>query len=159
MTKFAINAVLAASLSLLVVAPAAAEEFTTQVTYGDLDLASPAGAKVLAQRVDAACARPDIRDLTAVMTASEGGKGLDNISLNLVMRTLADVQEASGDEQEAASTARKMVEVFGRMGLRPQVMRMIEQQAAAYQPGDDYRDPSTRRAINNHLDVSQIQQD
>ena len=100
-----------------------------------------------------------IRDLTAVMTASEGGKGLDNISLNLVMRTLADVQEASGDEQEAASTARKMVEVFGRMGLRPQVMRMIEQQAAAYQPGDDYRDPSTRRAINNHLDVSQIQQD
>ena len=66
MTKFAINAVLAASLSLLVVAPAAAEEFTTQVTYGDLDLASPAGAKVLAQRVDAACARPDIRDLTAV---------------------------------------------------------------------------------------------
>jgi UrcA family protein len=66
MTKFAIHAVLGASLSLLAVAPAAAEEFTTQVTYGDLDLASSAGAKVLAQRVDAACARPDIRDLSAV---------------------------------------------------------------------------------------------
>ena len=66
MTKFAIHAALAASLSLLAVAPAAAEEFTTQVTYGDLDLASSAGARVLAQRVDAACARPDIRDLSAV---------------------------------------------------------------------------------------------
>jgi UrcA family protein len=66
MTKFAIHAVLGASLSLLAVAPAAAEEFTTQVTYGDLDLASSAGAKVFAQRVDAACDRPDIRDLSAV---------------------------------------------------------------------------------------------
>ena len=66
MTKFAIHAVLGASLSLLAVAPASAEEFTTQVTYGDLDLASSAGAKVLAQRVDAACDRPDIRDLSAV---------------------------------------------------------------------------------------------
>jgi len=66
MTKFAIHAVLGASLSLLAVAPAAAEEFTTQVTYGDLDLASSAGAKVLAQRVDAACDRPDIRDLSDV---------------------------------------------------------------------------------------------
>jgi UrcA family protein len=66
MTKFALGAILAASASFLAVAPAAAEEFTAQVTYGDLDLASPAGAKTLAQRVDAACARPDIRDLTAV---------------------------------------------------------------------------------------------
>jgi UrcA family protein len=66
MTKFAINAALAASLSLLAVAPAAAQEITVQVPYSDLDLASPAGAKVLAQRVDAACERPDIRDLGAV---------------------------------------------------------------------------------------------
>ena len=66
MTKFAINAALAASLSLLAVAPAAAEEFSVQVPYSDLDLVSPTGAKVLAQRVDAACERPDIRDLKAV---------------------------------------------------------------------------------------------
>jgi UrcA family protein len=71
MTKLAIHAALAASLSLLAVAPAAAEEFTTQVTYGDLDLASPAGAKILAQRVDAACTRPDIRDLSAVSAWQE----------------------------------------------------------------------------------------
>ena len=34
--------------------------------YSDLDLASSAGAKVLAQRVESACERPDIRDLKAV---------------------------------------------------------------------------------------------
>ena len=68
MTKFAINAALAASLSLLAVAPAAADDFSVQVRYGDLDLASAAGAKVLAQRVDAVCQRPDIRDLKSVST-------------------------------------------------------------------------------------------
>lgn len=66
MTKFAINAALAASLSLLAAAPAAAEEFTAQVPYGDLDLASPSGAKILAQRVEAACERPDLRDVKSV---------------------------------------------------------------------------------------------
>jgi len=66
MTKFALGAIVAASVSLLAVAPAAAEEFSAQVRYGDLDLASPVGAKTLAERVDAACERPDIRDLKAV---------------------------------------------------------------------------------------------
>ena len=66
MTKFALGAIVAASVSLLAVAPAAAEEFTVQVPYSDLNLASPSGAKVLAQRVDSACERPDIRDLKAV---------------------------------------------------------------------------------------------
>ena len=66
MNKFALGAIVAASVSLLAVAPAAAEEFTVQVPYSDLNLASPSGAKVLAQRVDSACERPDIRDLKAV---------------------------------------------------------------------------------------------
>ena len=65
MTKFALGA-LAAAASLLAVAPAAAEDFPVQISYSHLDLASPTGAKVLAQRVDAACERPDIRDLTAM---------------------------------------------------------------------------------------------
>lgn len=64
MTKIALNAALAASLSLIAAVPAAAQEVT--VAYGDLDLASPTGAKVLAQRVEAACERPDIRELKAV---------------------------------------------------------------------------------------------
>jgi hypothetical protein len=97
-----------------------------------------------------------IRDLSAVVSASEAKQELDNISLNMVMRTLADVQEASGDDREAAETAMKMVEVFGKQGLKPHVMSMIEEQAARYQPGEDYRDPATRRALSNHLDVSQI---
>jgi UrcA family protein len=66
MTKFALSAVVAASVSLLAVAQAAAEDVSVHVSYSDLDLATPAGAKVLAQRVDAACERPDIRDVSAV---------------------------------------------------------------------------------------------
>jgi UrcA family protein len=65
MAKF-IAAALAASLSLVATAPASAEEFSIQVPYADLDLATPAGAKVLAQRVDATCERPDLRDISAV---------------------------------------------------------------------------------------------
>jgi UrcA family protein len=66
MTKLALSAAVAASLSLLAAVPAAAEDFQVQVSYGDLDLSSAAGAKTLAQRVQSACARPDIRDLQAV---------------------------------------------------------------------------------------------
>lgn len=66
MTKFALGALAAVSASLLAVAPAAAEDFPVQISYAHLDLASQAGAKILAQRVDAACERPDIRDLQAV---------------------------------------------------------------------------------------------
>jgi UrcA family protein len=67
MAKF-IAAALAASLSLVATAPASAEAFSIQVPYADLDLATPAGAKVLAQRVTAACERPDLRDISAVST-------------------------------------------------------------------------------------------
>jgi UrcA family protein len=66
MIKFALGAFAAASVSLLAVAPAAAEEFTTQVAYADLKLDTAAGAKALAGRVDAACERPDMRDARAM---------------------------------------------------------------------------------------------
>ena len=66
MTKLAIIA--AASLSLFAAAPAAAHDVT--VFYGDLDLATAAGAQTLANRVEAgaetACARPDNRDLKSM---------------------------------------------------------------------------------------------
>jgi UrcA family protein len=68
MTKFAINAAIAASLAFITVAPAAAESVSVQVPYSDLDLASPAGTKVLAERAEATCERPDIRDLKSVST-------------------------------------------------------------------------------------------
>jgi len=47
MIKFAVNAALAVSLSLLGLA-AAASEFSTQVAYGNPYLASPVTAKTLA---------------------------------------------------------------------------------------------------------------
>lgn len=69
MTKFAITAALAASL--FAVAPAAAEEVLVDVSYGDLDVTTPAGAEVLGKRITAqaetACARPDIRNLKAML--------------------------------------------------------------------------------------------
>jgi UrcA family protein len=63
MNKLALGTILAASVSLLAVAPAAAEEVMVPVSYGDLDIASPAGAATLAARVEATCERPDTRDL------------------------------------------------------------------------------------------------
>lgn len=68
MNRIALFAAVAASLSCLAAAPAAAEQVT--VAYSDLNVATAAGAQVLAQRfdagVDAACARPDIRDVQAM---------------------------------------------------------------------------------------------
>src|SRR5687768_3517250 len=70
MNRFAIKALAAASLSLLAVAPAAAEEVRVTVRYGDLDIASPAGARILASRLqngaETACVRPEIRDLKSL---------------------------------------------------------------------------------------------
>lgn len=84
MTKFALAAVAAASVSLLAVAPASAEEFTVQVPYGDLQLDTASGAQTLAQRVTAACERPDIRNLEAV---SEW-QACKDIALNSAMEQL-----------------------------------------------------------------------
>lgn len=70
MNTLAINALAAVSLSLLAVAPVAAEEVRATVHYGDLDISSPAGAEALNARllgsIKSVCARPDIRDLKAV---------------------------------------------------------------------------------------------
>jgi len=67
MKTIAIKALAAASLSLIAVAPAAAEEVHATVHYGDLDISSAAGAEVLAQRVEAgveaACGKLESRDM------------------------------------------------------------------------------------------------
>lgn len=63
MTKFALTTALAASLSIFAVAPAAAQSVV--VPYSDLNVATPAGAEVLAQRVTSVCQKPDIRNLQA----------------------------------------------------------------------------------------------
>lgn len=67
MKTFAIAA--AASLLSLAAVPAAAEDFSVNVAYGDLDLSTAAGTQKLAQRLDASakevCGRPDVRDVKA----------------------------------------------------------------------------------------------
>lgn len=71
MKTIAIKALAAASLSILAVAPAAAQEIQATVHFGDLDLATQAGAEVLNARVQGSiknvCERPDVRDLKAAI--------------------------------------------------------------------------------------------
>jgi len=70
MKTLAIKALAAASLSILAVAPAAAQEVHATVHFGDLDIASPSGAQELNSRllssIKSVCERPYIRDLKAV---------------------------------------------------------------------------------------------
>jgi len=70
MNTFALKALAAASLSLVAMAPAAAENTQASVRYGDLDLASAAGAKALNARllatIDTVCERPDVRSIWAM---------------------------------------------------------------------------------------------
>jgi len=77
MKTIAMKALAAASLALLAVAPAAAEEIRATVHFGDLDVASATGAEALNARllgtIKTVCERPDIRDLKAV-TAWEACK-------------------------------------------------------------------------------------
>lgn len=69
------SALAAASLSLLAVAPAAAEEVQATVYFGDLDVASAAGAATLNARllgtIDALCERPRVLDLKANVAWNE----------------------------------------------------------------------------------------
>ena len=101
MNSFAIKALAAASLSLLAVAPAAAQELQATVSYGDLDISSAAGAEALNARllgtVKSVCERPDIRDLKG-MVAFEACKAdalagaMEQLSLN---QPYADIELAS----------------------------------------------------------------
>ena len=69
MTKLALQALAAVSISLFAVAPAAAQEVRAVVSYGDLDIASAAGAEALNARllggIKSVCEQPGARDLKA----------------------------------------------------------------------------------------------
>ena len=71
-----IHVLAALALASATAAPAAAtDEASVAVTYADLDLTSPAGAKALEQRidtaVDAVCEKPAMRDLKAMVAWEE----------------------------------------------------------------------------------------
>jgi UrcA family protein len=71
MTKLAIASAVSVALSSIAAAPAAAQDTTVTVRYGDLDLDTTAGAQALGQRLEAGvkavCERPDIRDLKSMV--------------------------------------------------------------------------------------------
>jgi UrcA family protein len=87
-------ALAAASLALLSAAPSAAQEVKTTVHFGDLDIASYAGAETLNVRllgaIEAVCERPSVRDL----------KG------NVAFNECRDAAMSSALEQLAAAGAR-----------------------------------------------------
>jgi len=70
--------------------------------------------------------------LSDVTEASIVGNGVDNITLNQVMRQLARVQDAAGKEKEAKATAQRMVQHFRKQELPSHVMALIERQAGSY---------------------------
>ncbi len=68
--------------------------------------------------------------LTDVERASRGeGEGVDNITLNFVMRTRARVEARAGDLDKAKQVLSGMVKFFERKKLNPQVLQTIRQQA------------------------------
>jgi UrcA family protein len=89
MTKFAIQALAAVSLSVAAVAPAAAEEVRLTVPYGDLDIATPAGAETLNARllsgIKTVCERPDVRDVKA----SEAWEACKDAAMSRALEQLA----------------------------------------------------------------------
>jgi hypothetical protein len=68
--------------------------------------------------------------LSAVIDASEAEEGVDNITLNMTMQLMANVQSSADKKKEASATMKRMVDVFKKKSLKPHVLRLIEEQAA-----------------------------
>ncbi len=67
--------------------------------------------------------------LNQVVSDSKGEAGLDNISLNMTMRRLAQVQVEAGAKTKAKETMKQMVNLFSRKKLPAHVMAVIKEQA------------------------------
>jgi hypothetical protein len=72
-----------------------------------------------------------IKLLSAVEQASTEEEGVDNITLNMVMRTLAGAEAQAGHPEKATKVLDRLLEVFGRKGVNPHVMQTIRDQAQA----------------------------
>jgi len=70
-----------------------------------------------------------VAQLGSVLAASTGDQGVDNITLNMVIRQLAGAQAKAGDVEQAGRTLDQMPDVFQRKGLKPQVLATIAAQA------------------------------
>jgi hypothetical protein len=82
-------------------------------------------------RVRDADPQESIRLLSAVEEASVGDGGVDNITLNTAMRTLALAEARAGNPERAREVTERMVAVFARKDLNPAVLETIRQQAEA----------------------------
>ena len=67
--------------------------------------------------------------LGAVEDSSTGDEGVDNITLNLVMRRLARAEAKAGTTQKAAKVADRMVSRFKDKGVNPHVLGTVRRQA------------------------------
>jgi hypothetical protein len=72
-----------------------------------------------------------VKQLSRVVDASSNGEGVDNVTLNLVMRRLARAEAKAGSPEKAAQVMDQMVEVFAKKGLNTLVLRRIRKQAEA----------------------------
>jgi hypothetical protein len=71
-----------------------------------------------------------IAELSQVQQASESGAGVDNITLNFVMRTMARAEAKAGDPQRAEAILDDMPRVFQERGVKAQVVETVRRQAA-----------------------------
>ncbi len=67
--------------------------------------------------------------LSAVVKASEGDMGVDNITLNMTMQRLAQAQSKAGKTKEAKDTMKNMVNIFKKKSLKPHVLSQVDAQA------------------------------
>jgi hypothetical protein len=88
-----------------------------------------------ALKVRPARTKESIELLRSVIGASVADQGVDNITLNMVMRRLSVAQAKAGNQEDAEQTADRMVQVFEGKGLNQSVIRIIRQQAAETKAG------------------------
>lgn len=70
-----------------------------------------------------------VKLLSSVVDVTEAGAGVDNITLNMAMRSLAKTQKAAGEESNAKDTMDRMVGIFTKKELKPYVLQLIRKQA------------------------------
>jgi hypothetical protein len=89
------------------------------------------------KKLEVRSAKPEesIDLLTAVEQTSTADQGIDNITLNMAMRTAARAAARAGRPEQAAETLDRMVEIFTDKGVNPAVLRTVTEQAEATKAG------------------------
>ena len=72
-----------------------------------------------------------VSQLSAVVEASKQEEGVDNITLNMTMQTVARAQMQMGEKKAARQTITEMGAIFRKKDLKPHVERLIKEQQAA----------------------------